>query len=103
LLPVGAFYDGKNDLGEQEAEFARILHRKGHAELADVVRRGQIQHRFAFCCGYDLADWDGFVGLFKGLRDVVDVDAGLTWDEWKAVALDRYEADRGLRRLMAEE
>ena len=103
LLPVAEFYDGKNNLGEQEVEFAHILDHKGHTELASAVRGGRMQHRFAFCCGYDLADWDGFVGLFKGFRDIVDVDAGLNWDEWKVIALDRYRADKGLGKLIAEE
>jgi hypothetical protein len=62
---------------------------------------GRLQDRFAFCCGYDLADWDGFLGLFRGLRDAVGVDGGLEWDEWRSVALERYEKDAGLQLLLA--
>ncbi|KAL1841724.1 hypothetical protein VTK73DRAFT_3398 [Phialemonium thermophilum] len=101
LLPVANFYDGANELGADEAVFARLLEEKGRADLAACVWNGRVQHRFAFCCGYDLADWRGFVGLFRGLRDVVGVDAGLDWDDWKAVALRRYEEDAGLRALLS--
>lgn len=62
-----------------------------------------VQHRFAFCCGYDLKDWNGFLGLFRGLRDAAGVDDGLDWDEWKSRALDRYNRHCGLRTLLSRE
>ncbi|KAI1311833.1 hypothetical protein F5Y03DRAFT_290577 [Xylaria venustula] len=101
FLPVGAFYRGNNDLGEDELVFARMLKEKGREDLGSFVRYGRIQHRFAFCCGYDLEDWHGFVGLFRGFRDAVRVDPGIGWDEWKAAALHRYRGDAGLLRLMS--
>ncbi|KAI1410391.1 hypothetical protein F5Y13DRAFT_202162 [Hypoxylon sp. FL1857] len=101
LLPVGKFYSGENNLGEDETTFARILEEKGHQDLADCVWNGRLQHRFAFCCGYDLADWNGFLGLFQGLRDAVKVDAGVGWDDWKAMALNRYREDPGLQVLLS--
>lgn len=57
LLPVADFYNSKNNLGDDEAEFARLLEEKGRADLAQFVWDGRLQHRFSFCCGYDLADW----------------------------------------------
>ncbi|KPM35463.1 hypothetical protein AK830_g11091, partial [Neonectria ditissima] len=99
FLPVGDFYNSKNSLGDDEVVFARLLEEKGHGDLAHFVWNGRLQHRFAFCCGYDLADWDGFLGLFRGLRDAVGVNEGLDWDEWKAAALRRYEDDPGLKQL----
>lgn len=101
LLPVAEFYDGKNTLAKDESTFAAMLEEKGHPELAGYVRRGRLQHRFAFCCGFDLADWDGFLGLFKGLRAAVCVDADLEWDEWKAVALERYKDEDDLQVLLS--
>ncbi|KAK1770869.1 hypothetical protein QBC33DRAFT_575839 [Phialemonium atrogriseum] len=95
LLPVADFYSGANDLGEDEIVFARLPEGKGRQDLADFVWNGRLQHRFAFCCGYDLVDWDGFLGLFRGLRDVVKVDDGLDWDDWKSLALHRYKEDAG--------
>jgi hypothetical protein len=100
FLPVADFYGGRNDLGDDEVVFARLLEEKGHRDLARFVWNGRLQHRFAFCCGYDLADWDGFLGLFRGLRDAVGVDEGLEWDEWKIAALQRYQDDPGLQLLL---
>ncbi|KAG9258928.1 uncharacterized protein F5Z01DRAFT_641794 [Emericellopsis atlantica] len=101
LLPVADFYNGKNELGDDEVVFARRFEDKGREDLAQVVRNGRIRHWFAFCCGYDLVDWDGFLGLFRGLRDAVGVDEGLEWDEWKAAALRRYQDDSDLQLLLA--
>ncbi|RJE25724.1 hypothetical protein PHISCL_01912 [Aspergillus sclerotialis] len=90
LLPVAQFYDGANNIGEQEEVFAQIFEAKGHPNLASIVRKGRIQHRFAFCCRYDLwNDWDGFQGLFQGLRDAVNDGAHMNWDQWKAHAMNR--------------
>ncbi|KAH7308943.1 hypothetical protein B0I35DRAFT_398230 [Stachybotrys elegans] len=101
LLPVADFYNGKNTLGNDEVAFAHLLEGKGHRDLANCVRNGRLLHRFAFCCGYDFGDWDGFLGLFRGLRDAVGIDEGLEWDEWKVVALQRYKDDSGLQELLA--
>lgn len=101
LLPVSQFYNGVNNLGSDEVVFARLFEEKGHRDLADCVWSGRLQHRFAFCCGYDLADWKGFLGLFRGLRDAVKVDDGLDWSEWKGVALHRYNNDQGLQLLLS--
>ncbi|KAL5317458.1 hypothetical protein ACEPPN_014553 [Leptodophora sp. 'Broadleaf-Isolate-01'] len=101
LLPAGEFYNGVNDLGEYEITFAQLLEEKGSPDLADFVRKGRLQHRFAFCCGYDFADWAGFLGLFRGLRDAVGVDEGLDWDSWKTAALNRYKDDERLQILLS--
>jgi hypothetical protein len=100
ILPVGEFYDGVNHLGSDEMTFARTLEEKGRPDLAEFVRNGRLQHRFAFCCGYDLVDWDGFLGLFQGLRKATKIDAGLDWDDWKSAALQRYSEDAGLQTLL---
>ncbi|KAK7426733.1 hypothetical protein QQZ08_006769 [Neonectria magnoliae] len=103
FLPVGDFYRGSNSLGDDEVIFARLLEDKGHRDLAQFVWNGRLQHRFAFCCGYNLVDWDGFLGLFRGLRDNVGADEGLEWTEWKATALQRYKDDAGLQRVLAKQ
>ncbi|KAI4870544.1 kinase-like domain-containing protein [Hypoxylon rubiginosum] len=101
FFSVAQFYSGANDLGDDEVTFARILEGKGHQDLAGFVWNGRLQHRFAFCCGYDLVDWDGFLGLFQGLRDAVSVDEGVDWDQWKTAALHRYREDAGLQLLLS--
>ena len=100
FLPVSQFYDGVNFLGEDETIFARLLQEKDHPRLAESVLTGRLQHRYKFCCGYDLTDWKGFLGLFKGLREAVNVDTELSWDDWKSVALQRYRDDDGLQLLL---
>ncbi|OAA68950.1 Protein kinase-like domain protein [Cordyceps fumosorosea ARSEF 2679] len=100
LLPVADFYAGKGAIGADEAVFAQLLQEKGHGPLAQFVLEGRVQHLFAFCCGIDLSDWDGFLGLFRGLRDASGVDAGMTWEDWKGTALDRYKEDAGLQELL---
>ncbi|KAK1248315.1 hypothetical protein MKX08_006535 [Trichoderma sp. CBMAI-0020] len=102
FLPVQEFYNGNNNLGDDEVFFARLFEEKGRQDLADCVWKGRLQHRFEFCCGYDLEDWEGFLGLFKGLRDAAGLDGGLEWEEWKAVALQRYKNDSGLQQLLSK-
>lgn len=102
LLPVNEFYDGLNTLGEEEKLLAETFEKNDELRLAQAVRNGRLQHRFAFCCGYDLSDWKGFLGLFKGLRDAVSIDQGLEWEEWKQIALERYQSDGGLRFLLSK-
>lgn len=103
FFSVATFYSGCNDLSDDERFFAQSLEDKGSIDLAQAVRNGRLLHRFAFCCNYDLTDWDGFLGLFKGLRDVAAVDASLEWDDWKTIALKRYEDDKGLQALLSRE
>ena len=100
LLPVADFYDGINHLGEDELVFAQLLEDKGHVNLAEIVRNGRIIHRFEFCCGYDLADWDGFLGLFQGLRRALNVDGELKWESWREKAIKQYEEDDQLKELI---
>ncbi|KAH7008746.1 hypothetical protein EDB80DRAFT_612728, partial [Ilyonectria destructans] len=91
----------KNSLGDDDVVFAHVLEEKGHRDLACFVWNGRLQYRFAFCCGYDLADWDGFLGRFRGLRNAVGVDEDLEWNEWKVAALQHYEDDSELQLLLA--
>ncbi|KAK2012884.1 hypothetical protein LZ32DRAFT_628651 [Colletotrichum eremochloae] len=67
FLPVGDFYNGEDGPGDSEIVFARLLEEKGHQDLARFLWNGRVQHRFTFCCGYDLSDCGGFLGLFRGL------------------------------------
>jgi hypothetical protein len=102
ILPVAEFYDGRNTLGKEEKWLAEAFEERGERELAQAVENGRVQHFYAFCCGYDLSDWKGFLGLFRGLRDAVSVDSGLDWEEWRKVALERYRDDHGLGGLISK-
>ncbi|EEQ32320.1 hypothetical protein McanMca71_006412 [Microsporum canis] len=105
FFPVGDFYDGATEPGEGELLFAQLLEEKGCPELANIVSSGRIQHHFEFCCGYDLVtDWDGFLGLFGGLRRALGgVDGGLDWRGWRERALIKYNEDEGLRTLISRQ
>lgn len=100
LLPANDFYNGDNSIGEEESTFANILENKGNKGLAEIVRNGRVLHRFQFCCGYDFADWDGFLGLFQGLRKALNKDADLGWEDWKRSALQEYSGDVRLKTLL---
>ncbi|KZF20990.1 hypothetical protein L228DRAFT_212804 [Xylona heveae TC161] len=101
FFDVAKFYDGSNHIDKDEVYFASQLELKGHDDLAKVVRNGRLQHRFAFCCGYNLdADWDGFLGLFLGLRNATGVDNDLDWFTWKSIALERYKEDNDVKTLL---
>ncbi|PWY78928.1 hypothetical protein BO83DRAFT_461149 [Aspergillus eucalypticola CBS 122712] len=89
LFPISDFYDGVNTVGEDESTFADTLEAKGNNGLAEIVRNGRLLHRFQFCCGYDFADWEGFLCLFQGLRNALNIDADMSWVDWKMNALER--------------
>ncbi|EYE91251.1 uncharacterized protein EURHEDRAFT_416698 [Aspergillus ruber CBS 135680] len=100
LLPASDFHDELKDSGENELVFAQFLENKRYPDLAPLVRNGRILHRFEFCCRYDLADWEGFLGLFQGLLRAMDVDGELEWDAWKEKTMNEYKDDVQLKELM---
>lgn len=102
LLPLAKFYNGNNCLGDEEMTFSHLLERKGHTDLGDMVRKGRLLHRLQFCCGYDLPDWDGCKDVFLGLVRALHKDGNLNnldYETWKAEAIQRYSADRRLKKL----
>ena len=100
LLPVADFYAGKNSISEDEEFFAECFEANGHPDLAMIVRNGRIIHRFRFCCGYDLSDWKGFLGLFGGLLAAIGCTEDFDWETWRAEALVRYQDDHRLHQLI---
>ncbi|CAG8948329.1 unnamed protein product [Penicillium salamii] len=102
LLPLAEFYNGNNGLGDEEMTFSHLLEKKGHTDLGDIVRKGRLLHRLQFCCGYDLPDWDGYKDIFMGLVRALHKDGNsnnLDYETWKAEAIQRYSADRRLKKL----
>lgn len=73
---------------------------KGHQDLGKIVRGGRLLHRIQFCCGYDLDDWDGFIGLFFGLLKILCIEGDSNWETWKAEALERYREGCQLKQLL---
>ncbi|KAJ5716070.1 hypothetical protein N7493_007981 [Penicillium malachiteum] len=108
LLPVREFYDGINRLGDDELIFAQLMEEKGHPDLGEITRTGRLLHRFDFCCGYDISDWDGFLGLFFGLVNGLSEDLTRkfgddqhhNWEIWKTEAMEKYWRDERLQKLI---
>lgn len=97
LLPVADFYAGNGSIGDDEAVFAELFRDKGQPQLAQFVLEGRVRHLYSFCCGHNPDDWDGFLSLFRGLREAVGVDENLDWAAWKDKTLNRYREDAGLQ------
>lgn len=101
LLDLVGFYAGNPAISPAESYFADALERKGGIELAESVRGGRARRFFEFCCEYDVyTDWEGFKGLFEGLRRCVGGYGELEWEEWRKVVLERYREDGGVLQLM---
>ncbi|KAI5195297.1 hypothetical protein E4T38_09130 [Aureobasidium subglaciale] len=102
LFHIQDFFAGETALSSSESYFVECLEGEGRADLAKVVREGKQSLFFDFCCAFDgRTDWEGWMGVFKGLRKCVGVDDGLNWDEWKQITLKRYENDDGVKQLLA--
>ncbi|KGO43143.1 hypothetical protein PEX1_057750 [Penicillium expansum] len=87
LLPMADYCEGADHIGEDEVFFAECFEEKGYPDLWDIVRNGRLLHRFQFCCGYDLDDWDGSIGLFFGLLKILGIEGDSSRETWKAEAL----------------
>lgn len=99
LIDVTAYYDGKNDLSEDEALWASILEQKGHQDLAFFVREGRRQHRFAFClgCGMNPEDIPTMIlGFIRATKKGSDKE---NWESWRKNAFQRRKNDIQLQVL----
>ncbi|KAI9833145.1 MAG: hypothetical protein M1819_003767 [Sarea resinae] len=101
FIPVNHFFDGDNRLSDAEVLFAQKLEEGGDLEMAFAVRNGRIRHRFEFCCGGNLSQWQDFLGLFEGLRRAMELDEDLSWEAWRETALERYGDDGELQLLIS--
>ncbi|KZF21590.1 hypothetical protein L228DRAFT_283737 [Xylona heveae TC161] len=103
FLHVDELFNGINDPGKHELDFAHILEKKGNKDLADFVRNGRTLIQFRLLVGYDFRrDFEGFLGLFEGLRKAINVDAHLDWDDWKSAALIRYQDKPRFKGLLSK-
>ncbi|KAK2051282.1 hypothetical protein LY76DRAFT_478974, partial [Colletotrichum caudatum] len=106
MWPVGDFYDGKNNLAEEEVELACIFDSCGRGDLARCVRDGRRWQRLSFVLGGDTPrDEAEFESLFEGLRSsFADDKEDVSYKEWKQKALDTFARDnRQLKKLLTQE
>jgi hypothetical protein len=83
MWPVGRFYEGSNELSDEEVRFAEIFRERGRNDLADCVMQGRKVQRFYFAFGPDSGahgDQKTFMDSFAGLRGVFESRNG-EWNE----------------------
>lgn len=100
-LPVADFFDGTNKLGDDEIALAHIFEQKSYPDMAEAVRKGRVQHSFAWWRRIDFYNWRDFLDIFRAIRNAVGVDEELEWEEWRERAMERYGEEEELRKLIA--
>ena len=65
---IGSFYDGKNDLSQDELRFAQIFKQHGRHDIADIVLGCRPWQRSLFFLGGLPKDIEEFDKLFHGLK-----------------------------------
>ncbi|KAJ2985829.1 hypothetical protein NUW58_g5330 [Xylaria curta] len=102
MWPVAEFYDGSNELNNDELRFASIFKERGRDDLANHVTEGRKAQRFFFALGAASdcqSDYQTFVNLFMGLKRAFDSDEE-DWEEWKTKALEKWKSDKLLQVLL---
>jgi hypothetical protein len=77
MWPVARFYEGSNELSDDEIRFAAIFRERGRDDLAECVMNGRKVQRFCFALGPGCVahgDRETFMDLFAGLRRAVVAD-----------------------------
>ncbi|UNI18128.1 hypothetical protein JDV02_004418 [Purpureocillium takamizusanense] len=114
MWPVAAFYDGSNELADEELLLARVFCERGREDLARCVLDGRTVQRFLFALGPGGASHENrrtFACLFMGLKRAFDPEQhGGTeeergreeeeWEVWKAGALVKWKHDGLLQAIL---
>ncbi|KAI0452019.1 hypothetical protein F5B21DRAFT_484857 [Xylaria acuta] len=93
MWPVAKFYDGSNQLTEEELRLATIFRERGRGDLANCVTEGRKLQRLFFALGPDTGshgDRKTLINLFMGLKRAFD-PVKEEWEEWRTKALDRWK------------
>ncbi|KAF9775857.1 hypothetical protein IL306_006017 [Fusarium sp. DS 682] len=109
MWPVAAFYDGSNELAEEELLLARIFRERGREDLACCVLDGRKVQRLLFALGPGGASHTNtrtLASLFMGLKHAFDDGSGFEtdrpgvqdhgWEVWKAKALEDWKHENML-------
>ncbi|KAI0884291.1 uncharacterized protein GGS22DRAFT_165294 [Annulohypoxylon maeteangense] len=117
MWPVAAFYDGSNELADEELLLARVFGDKGREDLAACVLEGRKVQRWLFALGPGGASQEDkrtFACLFMGLKRVFNLNGGgggeerkteedmieEEWELWKAGALLKWKDDDMLQDVL---
>ncbi|KAL1851053.1 hypothetical protein Daus18300_012662 [Diaporthe australafricana] len=113
MWPVAAFYDGSNELADEELLLARVFGERGREDLARCVLNGRKVQRFLFALGPGGASHDDrrtFACLFMGLKRAFDPEKSRIedklggeeeeWDAWRSRALVQWEHDVLLQAIL---
>ncbi|KAI8628610.1 hypothetical protein F5Y19DRAFT_464980 [Xylariaceae sp. FL1651] len=112
LWPVAAFYDGSNELADEELLLARVFCERGREDLARCVLDGRKVQRLLFALGPSGASNNRktVASLFMGLKQAFDPGHGGKdekpareeegWEVWRARALVRWEHEDLLQAVL---
>ncbi|XXG99673.1 hypothetical protein Hte_006014 [Hypoxylon texense] len=105
MWPVAEFYDGSNELSNDELRFASIFRERGRDDLTNYITEGRKVQRFFFALGPASGcqnDHQTFVNLFIGLKRAFDFqeERWEGWEEWMTKALDKWNSDNLLQALL---
>ncbi|KAI5857336.1 hypothetical protein GGS23DRAFT_607908 [Durotheca rogersii] len=113
MWPVAEFYDGSNELADEELLLARVFCERGREDLARCVLDGRKVQRLLFALGPGGASHEDrrtFARLFMGLKRALDPGHGSKgekrgreeeeWERWMARALVRWEHDGLLQAVL---
>ncbi|KAH0371702.1 hypothetical protein KCU65_g1846, partial [Aureobasidium melanogenum] len=93
MWPVAKYYDGSNELSQEEHEFARMFQRRGREDMAQMILRGRTWQRFLFfMAGAGVPPYDDFSNLFQGLRRSFEGENIRSYLEWRQHASESNEA-----------
>ncbi|KAL4758410.1 uncharacterized protein BDW70DRAFT_162657 [Aspergillus foveolatus] len=101
LWPVAKFYEGSNELADEEMRLAAIFRERGREDLANCVINGRKIQRFFFALGPESSflDNQGLRCLFTGLRRAFNLEE-CEWETWKRRSLLEWKDDSLLSGLL---
>ncbi|KAK0610583.1 hypothetical protein B0T17DRAFT_565496 [Bombardia bombarda] len=113
MWPVAAFYDGLNELADEEFFLARVFREKGREDLARCVLDGRKVQRLFFALGPGGAlhgDESTLISLFMGLKRAFDPGhdsreakggrENEEWEAWRTTALMTWKGDELLQAVL---
>lgn len=93
MWPVAKYYDGSNELSQEEHEFAQMFRRRGREDMAQMILQGRKWQRFLFFLGgTSVPPYDDFSNLFQGLRRSFEGEDIGPYLEWRNHASNTNEA-----------